>query len=57
MNKIKDELINNIYKTVQIQPNEIISNNKEENENLEISMINKDLQGLSIHKSIKCNEN
>jgi hypothetical protein len=56
MNKIKDELINNIYKTVQIQPNEIISNNKEENENLEISMINKDLQGLSIHKSIKCNE-
>ena len=55
MQKIQEVLIADIYKNVQIPENEDILNNKNINdENLQISMLNKDSLSLSIHK-VKCN--
>ncbi len=55
MKKIQEELIDDIYKNVQIKENEDIIN-KENNENIQFSMLNKDSLSLAVHKGIKCNE-
>ncbi len=55
MKKIEEELIDDIYKNVQIKENEDILN-KEVNENMELSILNKDSLSLAVHKGIKCNE-
>ena len=55
MKKIQEELIDDIYKNVQIKENEDILN-KEVNENMELSILNKDSLSLAVHKGIKCNE-
>ena len=55
MKKIQEELIDDIYKNVQIKENEDIIN-KENNDIIQFSMLNKDSLSLAVHKGIKCNE-
>ena len=55
MKKIQETLIEDIYKNVQIKDNEDILKN-ENNENIQLSMLNKDSLSLAVHNGIKCNE-